>query len=65
MPKWLRYRRQHKTPPRGWLRGNHQPTAVDYAAVFPVNDIDWAALASPPGAELATPVRQVDNTLST
>ena len=55
MPKWLRYRRQQKTPPRGWLRGNHQPTAADYAAVFPVNDIDWAALSSPPGAEKATP----------
>lgn len=47
--KWGKWRRDTKQPPRGWLRGNHHPTPADYARVFPVNDIDWHALANPPG----------------
>jgi hypothetical protein len=49
--KWVRYRQKNNSPPRGWLQGNHHPTPADYAAVFPVNEVDWAALAAPPGAE--------------
>lgn len=47
--RWAKWRRDTNQPPRGWLCGNLQPTPADYAKTFPVNAIDWHALAHPPG----------------
>ena len=36
-------------PTDGWLIGNHSPTAADFAAAFPLEQVDFEALANPPG----------------
>ncbi|KAI7844885.1 hypothetical protein COHA_001537 [Chlorella ohadii] len=47
--KWNRERRKAGVPTDGWLIGNHSPTAADFAAAFPLEQVDFEALANPPG----------------
>ena len=39
-------------PTDGWLIGNHSPTADDFAAAFPLEPVDFDALASPPSEQV-------------
>lgn len=40
-------------PTDGWLIGNHSPSAADFAAAFPMEQVDFEALASPPSEQAA------------
>lgn len=50
--RWARYRRENNSPPRGWLMDKLRPTSADYDDAFPMNSVDWKALAQPPGLVL-------------
>ncbi|PNH01258.1 N-acyl-phosphatidylethanolamine-hydrolyzing phospholipase D [Tetrabaena socialis] len=46
--KWQRARRKAGINPDGYLTGNNKPTSEDFKRAFPLNPVDWAALAAPP-----------------